>query len=127
MEVNLSSAIRTSLHSTQKVADFTERAQIRIATGKKHQSLFDNAQAVSVSNRLSDRASDLLGVKSNISQGLSKLGTAANGLQSISQLLNQMKAVAQQYEQTDQASQQANLSNQFDGLKDFAGCPRDTK
>ncbi len=117
MEVSLSSAVRTSLHSTQKIADFTARTQKRISTGKKHNSLIDNAQAVTVSNSLSNRASDLIGVKSSISQGISKVTTATDGLNSISGMLHHMKAVAQLYEQTSDATTQANLSAQFDELK----------
>lgn len=127
MEVNLSSTISSTLFSTQRIAALAARTQERIATGQQHHSLIDNPQAVTVANSLSNRASDLLAVKNNISQGISKVETADLGLGYIQEILNQLKAVSLAHNSTDSVSDQAVLNNQFDVLKEqLNGLVRDT-
>jgi len=118
MDVNLSSAIHSTLYSSQNIAALTARTQERIATGQQYQSLIDNPQAVSVAQSLSNRASDLLTLKDNISQSVGKVETAQLGLGYIEEILNQLKAVSLSHDATDSASEQAVLSDQFDALKE---------
>ena len=127
MEVNLTSAIRTTIASSHRIADFTERSIKRISTGQKHGSLFDNAQAVSVAKSLTNRASDFLSVKSTIQQGQRTVSAATHGLEFISHMLTQMKAVAQQYEATTSVPEQTRLSAQFTELQSqLDGLARDS-
>jgi flagellin len=116
MEIELNSAIRTTLVATQRIkADFA-RTQERLATGRKDNDERGNVAAAFVARSLSDRASDLIGVKNTIGQGAAKAQTALHGLETISSTLNQIKAVAQQYENATDPAQQAALQNQFDVL-----------
>ncbi|MFP6736416.1 MAG: hypothetical protein VB959_21620 [Rhodospirillales bacterium] len=117
MDVNLSHSVRTTLSATQRIAELIEKSQARIATGKKFQSTIENPIAVSISNRLSNRAADLLTIKDNISQGSSRLKTTLAGLNTIDKTLDQLKAVAQQHAATDDVAKKAELSNQFNVIK----------
>lgn len=115
MEIELSSPIRTTLAATQRIkADF-ERTQKRLATGRKDEERGDVAAAF-VARSLSDRASDLIGVKNTIGQGASKAQVALTGLQAVSQTLNQLKAVALQHQASSNPNEQAALQSQFDVL-----------
>jgi len=113
MDVTLSSAVRTTLDTTQRVADLQARTQEHLATGLRND-LISDPQAVSISNSLSNRASDLLTTKDSLGQGASAVGATISGLEFISSLLDQAKAVATQYEATSDPTQQAALTQQFD-------------
>jgi flagellin len=117
MDVSLSQSVHTTLGATQRISSLLDKSQARIATGKKHQSSIDNPIAVSIANSLSNRAADLLVIKDNISQGASRLKTSLNGLNTIDKALDQLKAVAQQHAATDDVAKKAELSNQFNVLK----------
>ena len=117
MEVGLSSSINTTLSSIQRIAAFTEQTQNRIATGQEHSRPSDNPLAVSIANNLSNRASDLLAIKDNISQGISKVETATFGLGFIESLLNELKVTSLAYEQAGSAADQTLASDRFNELK----------
>jgi len=127
MDVQLSQSLHTALFSTQRIAALTARTQERISTGQKYGSLVDNAQAVSIGRSLSNRASDLLKIKDSLGQNASRLQTSISGLESIDKMLDQLKAVSLQYEATGSASVKADLSAQFDVLKQqLDGLARDS-
>ena len=112
MDVTLSSAVRTTLASTQRVTQLQSQTQEHLATGQRN-SLISDPQAVTIANSLSNRASDLLTTKDSLGQGASAVGASVSGLDTISKLLDQAKAVATQYEGTSDPTQQAALTNQF--------------
>ena len=112
MDVTLSSAVRTTLDSTQRVSNLQARTQEHLATGLRND-LLSNPQAVTVANSLSNRAADLLTTKDSLGQGASAVGATVSGLEFISQLLDQAKAIATQYEGTSDPTQQAALTQQF--------------
>ncbi|MDA0240987.1 MAG: hypothetical protein O3A84_13310 [Proteobacteria bacterium] len=114
--ISLSSATQTSLKSSQNVAALQARTQERLSTGNKFNSFTDNPRAVAVSRSLSNRASDLQGVKNSIGQGVSSLKATQNGLDTIDGLLKQAKGVAQQLENTSDPAQQAVLNDQLSTL-----------
>jgi flagellin len=109
MEVGLTSSVRTTLSSVQRIKDLQARTQNRIATGREDQERNRNVVAAFVAKRLSNKASDLLTVKNNIGQGSSQLQVAQTGLDSINQTLNQLKVVAIQFENTSLPTLQAEL------------------
>ena len=113
LEVGLSSAVAGALRSSQNIAALQARTQLRLATGRRFNSLLENPQAVSVSRSLSNRASDFLSVKNNIGQGISKASTAIKGLDSIAQTLQQLKAIAVQHAGSNSPTEQAALGDQF--------------
>jgi flagellin-like hook-associated protein FlgL len=122
MEVNLSSAVRTTLDATQRVSELQARTQEHLATGLRN-NLIDDPQAVSIANSLSNRASDLLITKDALGQGASTVGATLYGLEFIDSLLDQAKAIAVQYEGTSDPAQQAALTQQFNVIAqqiDFA-------
>jgi flagellin-like hook-associated protein FlgL len=116
MDIELNSALRTTIGATQRIQSQLERAQERLATGRKDDDARGNVAAAFVARSLSDRASDLLGVKDTIGQGASKAKVALHGLETVSNTLDQLKAVAQQYQASSNPAEQAALQSQFDGL-----------
>ena len=126
-EVGLSSAVAGALRSSQNIAALQARTQLRLATGRRFNSLLENPQAVSVSRSLSNRASDFLSVKNNIGQGISKASTAIKGLDSIAQTLQQLKAIAVQHAGSNSPTEQAALGDQFNVLsQQLDGLARDS-
>lgn len=119
MEVGLSGSVHTTLSSIQQIAALTEQNQNRISTGQKHGQNHPGANpfSVSIAKDLSNRASDLLAVKNNLNQGISKVETATSGLGTIEKLLNELKATSQQYEQAGSAAEQALANERFTELQ----------
>ena len=116
-EVTLSSSIQTTLRSSQRVSSLQARNQERLSTGNKFNSFVDNPRAVSVSRSLTNRASDLQGIKNNISQGVTKLRSTQAGLETVGKTLNQLKATALQLEKSSSPQETASLNEQFNSIK----------
>lgn len=115
-EINLSNSIRTTLRSSQQISQLQSRTQERLSTGNKFNSFVDNPRDVAISRSLSNRASDLQGIKNNISQGISKLQSTQSGLETVSQTLNQLKSTALQLENASSPQETTALNNQFNSL-----------
>ena len=115
-EIQLSSALRTTLSATHQIKAHLERSQERLSTGRKDDDARGNVAAAFVARGLSSRASDLLAIKGSIGQGASKAQVALTGLEAVSSTLNQLKAVALQHQSTSNPAQQAALQNQFNEL-----------
>ena len=113
IEPVLSSSVHSTLGSLQRTSALQARTSERISTGKKVNSFVDNPIAASVSQSLSNRASDFITVKNNIGQASSSAQTAINGLDTVSSLLDQAKALSIQRQATNDPTQQANLDAQF--------------
>ncbi len=93
-DISLSSATRSNLLSLQRTTDLIGRTQDRLSTGKKVNSAIDDALSFFTARGLSDRASDLTTIKSNIENGISVLTQTTDALTSVEDVLKQMKAVA---------------------------------
>lgn len=117
MEVGLSSAIQTTLSSTQRISGLLERTQEHLSTGRNDSPRPGNAFAAIVASGLSNKASDLLAVKDGLGQSASQLQVAQSGLEFADKLLDQMKAVSRQFDSTSSVEEQNDLTAQFDVLK----------
>lgn len=105
-DISLSAAGRTSLISLQQTADLSARTQGRLTSGKKVNSVLDNAVAYFQAQGLTNRATDLTARKDTIDQGLSTLQSTLRGVQSASNFLTSIKGLVQAA-QSQNASQRA--------------------
>lgn len=106
-DVALTAAQRTSLLSLKSTQSLSERTQTRLSTGKKVNSVVDDAVAFFKAKGLSDRASDFSLRKGEIDQGISSLNTALTAIDSIDSLLKQMKGIAEAARSQTTAERQA--------------------
>jgi len=94
-DITLTGAQRSALLTLGNVADLSDRTQTRLTTGKKVNSVVDDAVAFFQAKGLNDRAADFEERRSGIDQGISSISTAIEGLNSIDSLLKQLKGVAE--------------------------------
>ncbi len=116
-DITLTGAQRSALLTLQNVADLSDRTQNRLTTGKKVNSVVDNAVAFFQSKGLSDRAADFTDRKDGIDQGVSSITAALDALSSLDSLLKQMKGVAEA-SKTQTATERASATTQFEELGD---------
>lgn len=114
-DITLTSAQRSALLTLQNVADLSDRTQNRLTTGKKVNSVVDNAVSFFQAKSLSDRASDFTDRKDGIDQGISSITASLDALESIDSLLKQMKGVAEAAK-TQSATERASATTQFEEL-----------
>lgn len=114
-DITLTGAQRSALLTLQNVADLSDRTQTRLTTGKKVNSVVDNAVSFFQSKALDDRASDFTDRKDGIDQGISSITAALDALDSVDSLLKQMKGVAEAAK-TQTATERASSTTQFEEL-----------
>jgi flagellin-like hook-associated protein FlgL len=114
--INLSSGVRTNLLSLQRTSNQIQLVQSRLSTGLKVNSAIDDASAFFTSRALTNRATDLDGVKSDIDLAISTLGAAINGLDAITELVEQAKGLANNAKATGDTSERSTLAVQFNAL-----------
>lgn len=92
MGVLLSASVRQSLSSLQATAALLAATQTRLSTGKSVNSAIDNPTRFFTATALDNRASDLLSLLDEISNGVQALQAANTGLTSIEGLVSQAKS-----------------------------------
>ena len=92
-DIALSIATRTTLLQVQQARALIDATAQRMSSGIKN-TVVNNAGAYFDAKSLTDRASDLLGIKDNISKAVSTVGTAVAAIDSIISLVNQMRGLA---------------------------------
>lgn len=108
-DISLTASARSSLISLQQTADLSARTQSRLTTGKKVNTVLDNAVSFFQSQALSNRATDLSSRKDSIDQGLSSLQATLRGVQGVQNFLTSMKGLIQAA-QTQNPAQRATTS-----------------
>jgi flagellin-like hook-associated protein FlgL len=93
--ISLSSGMRNSLFSLQKIRQGVDRTQERLSTGKKVNSALDNPTNFFTAASHTNRAIDLAGRKDGIMEGIQTIKAADIGITGISALLDSMRGVAQ--------------------------------
>jgi flagellin-like hook-associated protein FlgL len=111
-DITLTSSARSSLISLQQTADLSARTQGRLTTGKKVNSVLDNAISFFQAQGLSNRASDLTNRKDSIDQGLSSLQSSLRGAQSTVTLLTTLRGIVSNA-QTQSVSQRSSATTSF--------------
>ncbi|MTI10569.1 flagellin [Curvivirga aplysinae] len=94
-DIALTAAQRGSLLSLQDTQTLSERTQTRLTTGKKINSVVDDAVNFFRAKALSDRAEDFSLRKDNIDQGISALNSTLQAIESIDALVKQMKGIVE--------------------------------
>ncbi len=126
VDISKTSAINSTLQTIQKVTKLASQAQEHLATGKKVNKVTDDPFAFFVAKSLSDRASDLGGLKDGVDQSISSIRTAQAGIESVEDFTQQLKGLAEAAKSASPAEQQA-LSRQFEELgKQIANVVQDT-
>jgi flagellin len=94
MSIAISGTTRGNLLALQMVSDQIDTVQIRLATGKRVNSVFDDPSAYFISSSLSARAASLNQLVDNVSAVKKLVDAANNGVQAITSLLNSAQSLA---------------------------------
>jgi flagellin-like hook-associated protein FlgL len=92
--VTLSSSVRSNLLALQKTQSAIDVTNSRLNTGKKVNSVVDDAVAFFSAKSLDDRASDFTDRKANIDQAISTVNAALTATSAIDSLIKQLKGIA---------------------------------
>ena len=111
-DITLTSTQRSTLLSLTSVTSLFNRTQERLNTGKKVNSVTDNAQAFFQAQSLSDRSSIILNAKSTIDQSVQSVQAALTATSAVSTLLGQLQGVLQ-------SARGASLSNRISDTQQF--------
>lgn len=94
-DIALTAAQRNSLLSLQKTQTLSERTQTRLSTGRRVNSVVDDAVNFFRAKALTDRSEDFGLRKDGIDQGISSMNSALNAIEGIDRFLKQMKGIAE--------------------------------
>jgi len=94
-KVALTAAQRGALLTLQSVQDLSERTQTRLSTGRKINSVVDDAVNFFKAKSLTDRAEDFNLKKDGIDQGISSVTAALDALDAVDTLVKQMKGIVE--------------------------------
>jgi len=111
-DITLTSTQRSTLLSLNSVSSLFNRTQDRLNTGKKVNSVTDNAQAFFQAQSLSTRSSNILSVKSTIDQSVQSVQAALTATSAVTSLLGQLQGVLQ-------SARGASLSNRISDTQQF--------
>lgn len=115
-KIALSAGVRSNLLSLQGTTRSIGTTQTRLSSGLKVNSALDDASAFFTSVALSNRASDLNTLKSDIDLSVSTLEAAINGIDGITELVQQAKGLANQAKATGDTNEKSTLAVQFNAL-----------
>jgi|GEM_PF-252344 flagellin len=111
-DITLTSTQRSTLLSLTSVTSLFNRTQERLNTGKKVNSVTDNAQAFFQAQSLSTRSNNILSVKSTIDQSVQSVQAALTATSAVSTLLSSLQGVLQ-------SARGASLSNRISDTQQF--------
>ena len=115
-DINLSSAVRSSLISLQGTADLLSSTQERLATGNRVNSALDDPTAFFTASSLNNRANDLSTLLDGQQQAIRTVEAADQGITAIEDLVDSARAQATAALQTDDASVRATAAAAFDDI-----------
>jgi len=111
-DITLTATQRQTLLSLTSVTSLFNRTQNRLNTGKKVNSVTDNAQAFFQAQSLSNRSSTILNAKATIDQSVQSVQAALTATSAVSALLGQLQGVLQ-------SARGASLSNRISDTQQF--------
>ncbi|MEP3234161.1 MAG: flagellin [Hyphomicrobiales bacterium] len=115
-EINLSSAVRTSLVSLQSTAELLNTTQERLATGNRVNSALDDPTAFFTAAALNNRANDLSTLLDAQGQAIRTVEVADDGLTAIEALVDSARAQATAALQTEDPGARAIAAEAFDDI-----------
>ena len=113
--IALTAGQRSALLTLQNVQDLSERTQTRLSTGRKINSVVDDAVNFFKAKSLTDRAEDFNLKKDGIDQGISSITAALDAIEAIDTLVKQMKGIVEAA-RSQSTSERATATTQFDEL-----------
>ena len=111
-DITLTSTQRSTLLSLTSVTSLFNRTQNRLNTGKKVNTVTDNAQAFFQAQSLSNRSNTILNAKSTIDQSIQSVQAALTATSAVTALLGQLQGVLQ-------SARGATLSNRISDTQQF--------
>ncbi|MEI9983055.1 MAG: hypothetical protein WDN69_07485 [Aliidongia sp.] len=111
-DITLTSTQRQTLLSLTSVTSLFNRTQNRLNTGKKVNSVTDNAQSFFQAQSLNNRSNTILNAKSTIDQSIQSVQAALTATSAVTALLGQLQGVLQ-------SARGATLSNRIADTQSF--------
>src|ERR1700722_12015890 len=111
-DITLTATQRQTLLSLTSVTSLFNRTQNRLNTGKKVNSVTDNAQAFFQAQSLTNRSSTILNAKATIDPSVQSVQAALTATSAVSALLSQLQGVLQ-------SARGASLSNRISDTQQF--------
>ena len=111
-DITLTSTQRSTLLSLTSVTSLFNRTQNRLNTGKKVNTVTDNAQAFFQAQSLNNRSNTILNAKSTIDQSIQSVQAALTATSAVTALLGQLQGVLQ-------SARGATLSNRISDTQQF--------
>ena len=94
--ITLTSPIRSNLLSLTNIAKQMDKTQLILATGKKVNTVLDNASAYYQARSLTNRSADLNALLDAMDQGIQTIEAASQGIETATSLLEQMQSITTQ-------------------------------
>jgi flagellin len=116
-DVSLTSGMRSNLVSLQNTVSLLNRTQDRLASGKKVNTALDNPVNFFASQSLTQRASDLSGLKDSMGQAIQTIQAANTGITGISALVEAAKGLANTALATADTTSRAAYATQFNTIR----------
>ncbi len=114
--VTLSSSVRSNLLALQRTQSAIDVTNSRLNTGKKVNTVVDDAVAFFSAKALDDRATDFESRKADIDQAISAVNTALTTTSAIDSLLKQLKGIAVSAKSAT-ATERGTLQTQYNTVK----------
>lgn len=114
-DISLTASQRSSLLSLQETQDLSSRTQNRLSSGRRVNSVVDDAVNFFRARALSDRASDFSERKDGIDQGVSSIQAALTATESVDSLLSQLKGIAEAAK-SQTLSERASATSNFESI-----------
>lgn len=114
--VTLSGSVRSNLLALQKTQSSIDVTNSRLNTGKKVNSVIDDAVAFFSAKALDDRASDFNDRKATIDQAISGINTALTATTAIDSLLKQLKGIVTSAKSAT-STERGTLQTQYNTVK----------
>ena len=114
-DITLSSAQRQTLLSLKNISNLSDRTQVRLATGRKINSVTDGAEDFFASRTLQKRAGILQGRREQIDQGISTIQAALDGIDALDELLSQLRGLSRQA-RSQTAEERAETTNSYNSV-----------
>jgi flagellin-like hook-associated protein FlgL len=120
-DIVLTSGVRANLLQLQKTSDLITSTQTKLATGKRINTALDNPVNFFTAQGLQNRAGDLGNLLDAMGSAFNTIQAANNGITSITKLVQSAQALVSQAQQTSDVTVRANLSTQFDQIRNQIG------
>jgi flagellin len=116
--IQLNASMRANLLALQSTDRLMSQTQERLSTGRKVNSVIDDASAFYSAKQGFQKAEDLSALKADMGEALQKVQTAVTTLDSAESILMQMKGLANQAKATSDTTTRASLASDFNDLRD---------